>query len=89
LQTARLLAKVPFSINSAVRCIKHNKHVGGSVNSSHILGLAIDIKADTSSKRYRILKALMFVGINRIGVYKDFIHVDIDTNKPSKLIWYR
>ena len=48
LDEARELAGVPFSINSGYRCIEHNKSVGGSKTSSHMLGVAA-ISAATPS----------------------------------------
>ena len=45
---ARHYAKTPFVINSGARCLDHNEEVGGSRGSSHIEGVAVDIKANTS-----------------------------------------
>jgi len=89
LQIARRISEVPFIINSACRCIKHNKSVDGSFSSSHLEGLAVDIKTINSSDRYKITSVLLFVGFTRIGVYRDFIHVDIDTSKADKVLWYK
>lgn len=87
LDKARELAGVPFEVNSGSRCETHNKNVGGVDTSSHLIGLATDLKAVSSSRKYKIVTALMAVGFNRIGVGKDFIHVDKDPFKNSKRIW--
>lgn len=87
LDRAREMAGIPFVITSGYRCEKHNAEIGGVPDSAHIKGLACDIKAVTSSKRYRIVKALMQVGFNRIGIASDFIHCDIDVTKPKNVIW--
>lgn len=87
LHKARLIADVPFVINSGVRTISHNKKVGGVSNSSHLYGYAVDIRVRNNKDRYIILSALMDVGFNRFGIGKYFIHVDDDPNKPSNLIW--
>ncbi len=85
---ARVLAGVPFVVNSWTRCKAHNKDVGGSATSSHLLGLATDIATPDSATRFIILKALLDVGFERIGIYPNFIHVDSDTSKPAGVMWY-
>ena len=87
LNVARGLAEIPFVINSAFRCIKHNASVGGKVGSAHTRGYAADIACTSSSYRYRILKALRAVSFNRIGIYKTFIHVDSDPDKIECVTW--
>jgi len=87
LNTARRLAGVPFVITSGSRCTEHNAKIGGSKTSSHLKGLAVDIKANDSRIRYLILTALVNAGFNRIGIAKDFIHVDIDEDKTDDVVW--
>lgn len=87
LNNAREIAGVPFILNSAYRCDSHNAEIGGSQTSSHLYGVAVDIKCTNSHDRYKILTALIQVGFNRIGIAKTFIHVDDDMTKPSELIW--
>jgi zinc D-Ala-D-Ala carboxypeptidase len=84
---ARALANIPFIISSGYRTEKHNKKVGGVKNSSHLKGLAVDIKCTDSISRFIILNALQQVGFNRIGIAKSFIHCDIDIDKPKNVIW--
>jgi len=86
LNIARGYAKVPFNFTSTIRCEKHNKDVGGSDTSSHLIGCAADIEAKTSHIRYRILYGLMKAGITRFKIYPIFIHADKDPNKPKELI---
>jgi uncharacterized protein YcbK (DUF882 family) len=87
LDEARDIAGVPFHINSGYRCKEHNKSVGGSPTSSHLRGLAVDIRTTSSQNRYHILDALLHVGFTRLGVGKHFIHADVDTNKVQNVIW--
>ena len=89
LDTARILAGVPFVLNSACRCIAHNKKVKGSETSSHLKGFAFDIAVDNTSHRFIILTSLLKVGFKRIGIYKNFIHVDGDLTKSQNVIWYK
>jgi len=85
---ARDLAGVPFSLNSAWRCVEHNEYVGGGVASAHLRGYACDISVRDSRSRFKIIKALLAVGFRRIGVYKTFIHCDTDPDLPQEVIWY-
>jgi len=87
LDRARGIAGVPFKLNSAFRCWKHNKEVGGSENSSHPEGCAVDIACTNSYKRFKIITALLEVGFNRIGIDDKFLHCDDDPAKPKELIW--
>lgn len=87
LNKAREISGVPFILNSAFRCSKHNEEVGGSNTSSHLVGCAVDIKVTDSYTRYKIVTALLEVGFNRIGIGKSFIHVDDDMTKQEELIW--
>ena len=87
LDRAREAACTPFVINSGYRCEEHNRHVGGSETSSHLRGEACDIDAKTAHQKFLILRALFELGFTRIGVGEDFIHVDVDTEKPDRLVW--
>lgn len=92
LDDAREIAGVPFKVNSGYRTREHNSHLlamgyKASPNSSHLKGLAVDISATSTGKRYAIITALLEVGFNRIGIASNFIHVDRDPDKPSNQIW--
>lgn len=87
LDKARDLAGIPFIINSGYRCWTHNKIVGGSANSSHLKGLAVDIRARTSNQKYLIVKSLLDVGISRIGISDKYIHTDVDRAKDREVLW--
>lgn len=87
LDEARDIAGIPFKITSAYRCSKHNIAVGGVPDSAHCRGLAVDISTPNSGFKYSVIKALLSVGINRIGVSGRFVHADIDATKPANVIW--
>jgi len=88
LDYARRSAGIPFHINSGFRTLDHNEKVGGVIGSAHTKGVAADIQAKTSFERYIILKSLLSVGFNRLGIYSTFIHVDMDNDKNQNVIWY-
>ncbi len=89
LDSVRKLSGIPIFVNSACRCHPHNKIIGSTVGSSHPKGLAIDIRIRTPTQRFKILNALIKVGFSRIGIYRNFIHIDLDLSKVQNLIWYR
>ena len=79
---------VTLHINSGFRCKKHNAEVGGSKTSSHLKGLAADVRIEDSRHRFNIMTALLDVGIKRIGVYPNMIHADLDHSKTQRVLWY-
>ena len=92
LDEAREIAGIPFIINSGFRTRKHNDWLmangyPASPHSSHLKGLAADIKVKNDSHRHIILSALMEVGLNRFGIGKNYIHVDMDSGKLKNRIW--
>jgi len=87
LTKAREIASIGFKITSGYRTPEHNEKVGGVPNSSHTLGHAVDIYAPTSRQKYIIINALLQAGFNRIGVAKNFIHVDDDPSKNEDVIF--
>ena len=88
LQKIRGIVKKPIIIASGYRCPAHNKKIGGSPKSQHLLGKAADIYVNGMSVRdlYEVVSIFYKNGINGIGVYPEqgFIHVDI-REKPG--IW--
>ena len=70
---------------SGYRCDRHNKEVGGASNSSHLRGIALDIRCMTSVERFHVVKFLLFdLGAPRLFLYKskNLIHVDFDLSLP-------
>jgi len=87
LQVARSSVGMPFWVKSGWRCESHNKAVGGRMNSSHLRGLAADIRVQNSHELYSIVKSLICAGFTRIGVAGSFVHVDIDAGKVQDVMW--
>jgi uncharacterized protein YcbK (DUF882 family) len=88
LDIARQVAGLPFIVTSGFRSKIWEKEQGRDGTSSHTKGLAIDLKVQDSIARYKIINSLLSVGLSRIGIGNNFIHVDIDKDKPSNVIWH-
>lgn len=92
LDNARDIAGFPFIVTSGFRTIAHNRKLLGqgapaSTRSSHLIGWAVDLHVPSSRKRFIMVEALLDAGFNRIGIGEDFIHVDMDPNKPPNVLW--
>lgn len=82
LQVLREEAGVPLAINSGYRCEKHNKAVGGSPNSQHVQGTAVDIRplGGMSLKDLcQLAEKIPGFASGGIGYYpiSGFIHLDV------------
>ena len=87
LDDARSIAGIAFRINSGFRTKEHNAYIGGSRDSSHCYGYAVDIHCTDSRSRSIILSALREAGFNRIGIGSTFIHADNDPEKSKDVTW--
>ncbi len=86
LQALRNYLGKPIFINSGYRSPSHNKAVGGSKNSQHVLGKASDIRVkDTQPKDvYLAIEKLIAKGEmlqGGLGLYRTFVHYDIRKTK--------
>lgn len=78
-------------VNSAFRSVSYEVANGRKGDSSHCICKAVDIHCYDSLYRYNIVKLALQFGINRIGIYKTFIHLDVATAKDGKtthVIWH-
>lgn len=78
-------------VTSGCRCPKHNVDAGGKPDSAHLphennVCKAVDIKCESSWERYKLV-SLLDKRFQRIGIGSDFIHVDVDKDKPSPVMW--
>jgi len=68
----------PIIITSSARCEKHNKKIGGSKNSNHCKGLALDLKRTGDLEDF-ITKNLDFfnIWIEHVDASPTWIHVQV------------
>ena len=89
LECVRIHYGKPMRITSGIRCLSHNRKIGSRDTSSHIKGLAADISCKDMGARLELVKHLLRDGeFTRVGINKDFIHVDVDTDKPDGIFLY-
>jgi uncharacterized protein YcbK (DUF882 family) len=88
LDEARALAGIPFVVNSGFRTGSHNAAIGGSANSAHLRGFAVDIRCQSQTNFERVALAVIAVGFRRIGLHHSFIHVDNDPSLPTNTWQY-
>ena len=88
MQLERRLATELY-ITSGHRDTLHNTEVGGVPNSEHTYSPAkgADVRVLSSSMRVTMLKELFSMGVRRIGVGENFIHVGVASDKPADVAW--
>ncbi|MBI5569310.1 MAG: peptidase M15 [Desulfomonile tiedjei] len=90
LDRIRDLIGKPVEVISGTRCERHNNKVAGRVRSAHLAkdgcSRAVDVRCPDAAYRFAFLTAALPL-FNRIGIGKDFIHVDDDPELPPGMIW--
>jgi hypothetical protein len=81
---------LPIRVLSGTRCERYNTRVSGKSRSAHVpkngVSHAAHVSCPDSSFRYAFLAAALPL-FNRIGIEKDFFHVDDDPELPAKVVW--
>lgn len=79
-----------LNINSGYRDPGHNEDVGGVPDSEHTYdpAEAADVLCLRSATRFKMLKTLFDMKVQRIGIGQTFIHVGISTDKPAEVCWH-
>ena len=83
----------PLHITSGYRSKKYNKAIGGSVNSPHLTGNAVDIFIE-KTEAYWLVGLAIEVGMTGIGLHQKgegrFLHLDDlerDRHRVRPTIW--
>lgn len=81
LQLLRSKLNRPITISSGCRCKKYNAsaQVGGSKNSQHLLGTAVDIVVEglTTTRVAQVAETIPAFANGGIGVYSTWVHLDV------------
>lgn len=86
LQYIREYLDTPIKLTNAYRCKTHNKAVGGSKNSQHLLGKASDLQVKeinpkTLADLIEDLIDKKYISQGGVGRYNTFTHYDIRGTK--------
>ena len=89
LQTIRDRVNVPIKVNSAYRCLKHNRSIGSNDSSQHVLGNAADIviQGQIPEQTANLIELLISNGDilqGGLGKYNTFTHYDIGFNGKKR-----
>lgn len=76
-----------LEFSSGYRCKACNAAAGGVKNSAHLRGKAVDILVSNSEERWLLLSVAVKMGFRRIGVGRGFMHLDVDYDLPSDVLW--
>ncbi len=88
LEVLRKAYGLPIKVNSGYRCEDHVETKKNPTSSHHVGGNAVDISVKTSRERYMILDVIFKQDLfQRIGIGKDFLHLDIDKDKSPLVAW--
>jgi uncharacterized protein YcbK (DUF882 family) len=87
LQWIRTAYGEPIIITSGVRCPAGNVEAGGVDDSAHLTGHAADVQVANSRERFRLVELALKANVNRIGVGRDFLHLDVDKSKQGQVMW--
>lgn len=89
LDVARDLCGFPIVITSGRRTPEQNAVAGGTNESSHMKGLAVDLRAPTGkNEREKMIWALGRAGFRRMGIYDRHLHCDVCPDKAQDVIWF-
>jgi uncharacterized protein YcbK (DUF882 family) len=82
LEVIRRALNAPIIVTSGYRSPEHNKAIGGSLNSFHVKGMAVDFKTNkhTPEEIAKVIELLIEDGKIReggLGIYKSWVHYDI------------
>lgn len=87
LDLARDMAQVPFILTSAYRDKEWEIAKNRTGKGAHTQGCAVDISCISAQNRFKLIDSLLQIGINRIGIGSDFIHVDNSPSLMQNVIW--
>lgn len=88
LDRARGIYGHPIIISDGYRSPERNKELGGTPNSLHTKGLAVDIKAPVDpAMREKLCWALGRAGFRQVGRYDRHYHMEIDHERPNDAWW--
>lgn len=88
LQLLREVSGHPIGVSSGYRTRAHNTKIGGSPQSAHVLGRAVDIIVKPE-RRFDLVANARGIGFTGVGIAETFIHLDdMDgTDRTRPFMW--
>jgi len=80
LQRMRDHINKPINVSSCYRSPEHNKRIGGSIGSLHMLGMAADIKIKGMTP-IEVASLASDMGFGGIKAYPTFTHIDVGRSR--------
>lgn len=80
----------PVILTSAYRCSEYNARISTTgYDGPHTTGRAVDVRVDNGWHRNVIVRLAMQLGCRRIGVARNFVHLDLcePPRYPQDVIW--
>lgn len=87
LDRAREVAGIPFILSSAYRSPEYEKKKGRSGSGAHTEGCAFDVRCCDSRSRWLVVFGAIVAGFTRIGIAKNFVHLDDSERLSHPVIW--
>jgi len=84
-QDARDFVGESITPSSGARCINHNRKIGSSDTSQHVVGRAVDLPVSDPKALYDYL-CKKYYGIYGFGVYKTFVHIDTRSGHSARWV---
>lgn len=82
----------PMVVTSGCRCKEYNEKIGGAKSSAHLpdksgLCYALDIACTSNEDRFKMISKAISIGCVRIGIAKNFLHLDFSPELKQNIIW--
>ena len=77
LEELRAVVERPLPISSGYRCESHNERVGGSKNSQHLHGCAVDIRLPNRNIVHEVALEAVLCDFKGFGLYDTWLHLDL------------
>ena len=89
LQKLRNVYGKPLTVTSGFRSVKHPIEARKThSNGEHTQGNCCDVSCTNSQDRFQLVRLALSVGMTRIGIAKNFIHLGIGgKGLPNNVIW--
>lgn len=85
LEEMRMYYLRPVFINSACRCLEHNREVGSKDTSQHVRARAADVRVEgVEPPQVQSYLQAIYPYVYGIGAYTTFTHIDTRSGGPAR-----